>query len=109
MFMRKFKASLRFLGIFLLRILLGIVAAYAWLTGLAFMGRTTVGRLSDRYMDGRYDALRDTVFHDIIGPVGWYGAWVLVGIAIIWGFSQGKLDIQRWLRQRHRKKILLST
>ena len=90
MFMQKFKTDLRFLGIFLLRVVLGIVAAYLWIAGLAFIGRTTVGSLSDRYMDGRYDGLRDTVF-DIMYPVGWYGAWVLVGIAIIWGFSQGKL------------------
>lgn len=62
-------------------------AGYVWLTELAFIGRTTVGRLSDHYMDGRYDSLRDTVSYDIIHPVGWYGAWVLVGIAIIWGFS----------------------
>ena len=101
MFIRKFKTGLRFLGIFLLRVFLGITAGYVWLTGLAFMGRTTIGRLSDRYMDGRYDNLRDTVFHDIIHPVGWYGAWVLVGIAIGWGFSQAKLDIRRWLRNRH--------
>ena len=101
MLMGKFKTGLRFIGTLLLRVLLGIVAGYVWLTGLAFIGRITVGGLSDRYMDGRYDGLRDTVFHDIIGPVGWYGAWVLVGIAIIWGFSQGKLDIRRWLRKRH--------
>ncbi|MCE2413220.1 hypothetical protein J4G07_04400 [Candidatus Poribacteria bacterium] len=101
MFMRKFKTGLRFIGTFLVRVLLGIVAGYVWLTGLDFIGRATVGRLSDRYMDSRYDGLRDTVFHDIIVPVGWYGAWVLIGIAIIWGFSQGKLDIQRWLRKRH--------
>ena len=101
MFMRKFKTDLRFLGIFLLRALLGIVAGYVWLTGLHFIGRVTVGRISDRYMDGRYDGLRDTVFHDIVFPVGWYGALVLVGIAIIWGFSQGRLDIRRWVRKRH--------
>ncbi|GEM_PF-5100606 len=52
-------------------------------------------------MNGRYDGLRDTVFHDIIHPIGWYGAWMLVGAAIIWGFSQGKLDIRRWLRKGH--------
>ena len=100
MFMRKLKIGLRLLGTFLLRVLLGIVAAYLWIAGLAFMGRTTVGRLSDRYMDGRYDGLRDTVF-DIMSPIAWYGSWVLVGIAIIWGFSQGRLDIRRWLKKRH--------
>lgn len=101
MFMGKLKTGLRLLGTFLLRVLLGIVAAYLWITGLAFMGRATVGRLSDRYMDGRYDGLRDTVFFDIINPIAWYGGWVLVGIAIIWGFSQGRLNIRRWLRKRH--------
>ncbi len=100
MFIQKFKASLRFLGVLFLRVLLGIVAGYLWLAGLAFIGRVTVGKLANRYMDGRYDGLRDTV-HDIIYPVGWYGAWVLVGIAVIWGFSQGRLDIRRWLRERH--------
>ena len=100
MFVQKLKTGLRWLGTFLLRIFLGIVAAYLWLTGLTFMGRITVGRLSDRYMDGRYDGLRDTVF-DIIHPIAWFGGWVLVGIAIIWGFSQGRLNIQRWLRKRH--------
>ena len=101
MLMQKFKTSLRLFGTFFLRVLLGIGAAYLWIAGLAFMGRSTVGRLSDRYMDGRYDSLRDTMFFDIIHPVGWYGAWVLVGIAVIWGFSQGKLDIRRWLRKRY--------
>ena len=98
--MRKPKTGLRLLGTFLLRVLLGIVAAYLWIAGLAFMGRITVGRLSDRYMDGRYDGLRDTVF-DIMSPIAWYGSWVLVGIAIIWGFSQGRLDIRRRFRKRH--------
>lgn len=100
MFMQKFKTGFRLLGTFLLRFLLGIMAAYLWIAGLAFMGRITVGRLAERYMDGRYDELRDTVF-DLMYPVGWYGAWVLVGVAIIWGFSQGRLDIRRWLRRRH--------
>ena len=100
MFMQKFKTGFRLLGIFLLRFLLGIMAAYLWIAGLAFMGRITVGRLAERYMDGRYDELRDTVF-DLMYPVGWYGAWVLVGIAIICGFSQGRLDIRRWLRRQH--------
>ena len=100
MFVQKFKASLRFLGILFLRVLIGIVAGYLWITGSAFIGRITVGRLAERYMDGRYDALRDTV-HGIIYPVAWYGAWVLVGIAIIWGFSQGRLDIRRWLRKQY--------
>lgn len=100
MFMQKFKTGFRLLGTFFLRGLLGIVAAYLWIAGLAFMGRITVGRLAERYMDGRYDGLANTVF-DIMYPVGWYGAWVLIGVAIIWGFSQGRLDIQRWLRRRH--------
>ena len=100
MFMQKFKTGFRLLGTFLVRVLLGIVVAYLWIAGLAFMGRITVGRLAERYMDGRYNELRDTVF-DLIYPVGWYGAWVLVGIAIVWGFSQGRLDIRRWLRRRH--------
>ena len=100
MFTRKFTTGLRLLGPFLLRVLLGIVAGYLWLAGLLFMGRITVGRLAERYMDGRYDGLRDTVF-DIISPIAWYGGWVLIGVAIVWGFSQGRLDIQRWLRKRH--------
>lgn len=102
MFMRKFKTGFRWLGTFLLRVLLGIVAAYLWLTGLFFMGRITVGRLSDRYMDGRYDGLRDTVF-DTISPIAWYGSSILIGIAVIWGFSQGTLDIRRWLRDSRLK------
>ena len=100
MFMPKLKTGLRLIGTFLLRIFLGIVAAYLWITGLAFIGRTTVGRLSDHHMDGRYDGLRDTVF-DLIHPIAWYGGWVLVGITIIWGFSQGRLNIRRWLSKRH--------
>ena len=99
MFMRNFTTGFRLLGTFLLRVLLGIVAAYLWLAGLFFMGRITVGRLSDRYMDGRYDGLRDTVF-DIIDPIAWYGGWVLIGVAIVWGFSQGRLDLRRWLRRQ---------
>ena len=99
MFTRKFTTGLRLLGPFLLRVLLGIVAGYLWLAGLLFMGRITVGRLGERYMDGRYDGLRDTVF-DIISPIAWYGGWVLIGVAIVWGFSQGRLDIRRGLRRQ---------
>ena len=100
MFVQKIKASFRFLGILFLRVLIGIVAGYLWMMGLTFISRITVYRLAEHYMDGRYDALRDTV-HGIIYPMGWYGAWVLIGIAIIWGFSQGGLDIRRWLRKQH--------
>ena len=51
MFMRKFKTGLRFLGTFFLRVLLGIVAGYVWITGLIFAGRITVDRLSDHYTE----------------------------------------------------------
>ena len=37
MFMQKVKASLRFLGILVLRVLLGIALAYAWLFAVPYI------------------------------------------------------------------------
>ena len=111
MFMQKFKRSLRFLGILSMRIVLGIAAGFFWLVFVAFMSRNVgvwiIEKIAYRDLDGsynsiaeasqRYDSLNTSAF-DII--VGWIGVWIFLAVGILWGFSQGKLDIRRWLRER---------
>ena len=118
MFMQKFKAGLRFLGILSMRVLLGIVAGFFWLVFVAFVSRNITGwiveKIAYRDMDGsynsiaeaaqRYESMRASAF-DIVTSVGWIGVWISLALGILWGFSQGKLDLRRWLRRRHAEKI----
>lgn len=110
MFMPKFKTCLRFLGILSMRVLLGIVAGFLWLAFIAFISRNIVGwiveKIAYRDLDGsynsiaeaaqRYDSMRASAF-DIVLNVGWIGVWICLAVGILWGFSQGRLDIGKWL------------
>ena len=114
MFMPKFKTSLRFLGILSMRVLLGIVAGFLWLVLVAFISRNIGGwiveKIAYRDLDGsyhsiaeasqRYDSLNASAF-DIVASIGWIGVWLCLAVGILWGFSQGRLDIRRWLRKQH--------
>ena len=116
MFMQKFKASLHFLGILSMRILLGIVTGFFWLAFLAFIARRVSGiihKIAYRGVDGSYNSILEATqryesmttsasqIYDILGHVGWIGAWICLAVGILWGFSQGRLDLRRWLRRRH--------
>ena len=115
MFTQKFKTGFRFLGILSMRVLLGVVAGVLWLAFAAFVSRNIVGwiveKLAYRDVDGsyhsiaeasqRYDSMMSTPVYDIIASVGWIGAWLCLALGILWGFSQGRLDIRMWLRKRH--------
>ena len=111
MFMQKFKASLRFLGILLLRFLLGVVVAYLWLFAVAYLFHIIMNvRIPDDIIDhfydtgppreGRYGG-RAAEFYGFARRVAVLGAFVLLCVGIIWGFSQGKFSIRRWLENRH--------
>ena len=99
MLMQNFKAALRFAGILLLRVFLGVVAGILWMRGLSFIARNTVGALHERHMDGRYTELAETTW-SILGHVQWCGAWAFLIAGIIWGVSQGRFDLRRLLRKR---------
>ena len=115
MFMQKFKTSLRFLGILSMRVLLSVVAGVLWLAFAAFISRNIVGwiveKIAYRNLDGsynsiaeasqRYDSMMTGPVFDIVASVGWIGVWICLAVGILWGFSQGRLDIRRWLRRRH--------
>ena len=113
MFIHKFKACLRFLGILLLRVLLGIVMGYLWLFAVAYLFHIIMDvRIpvhSDHFdhfydsgppREGRYGGRAAEVYGPAlqIGLIG-FRVWFVVGI--LWGFLQGKLDLRRWLRKRH--------
>ena len=110
MFWQKFKACLRFLGILLLRFFLGIVVAYLWAYTVAYvfhivmdvwMPRDVIDHFYDTGppREGRYGGTAGSVY-GFAWRFGIVGFWVSVGIGIIWGFSQGRLDLRRWLRKQ---------
>lgn len=110
MFMPKFKTSLRFLGILSMRVLLGIVAGFLWLAFVASISRNIVDwiveKIAYRDLDGGYNSIAEaaqqyasmrTSAFDIVLSVGWIGVWICLAVGILWGFSQGRLDIRKWL------------
>ena len=123
MFLQKFKAGLRFLGVLFLRILLGIVVGYLWMFAVAFIFHTAVGSppMSPPFGHGRLSIFEIfDHFYDSGPPREWryrgtagedlshcftdwidrfLGIWFAVGV--LWGFLQGRLDLRRWLRRRH--------
>ena len=115
MFMQQLKASVRFLGILSMRVLLGVVTGFLWLAFAAFISRNVVGwiveKIAYRDLDGsynsiaeaseRYDSMMTGPVFDIVASVGWIGVWICLAIGILWGFSQGRLDIRRRLKKRH--------
>ena len=113
MFMQKIIPSLRFLGILLLRFLLGIVVAYVWLFAVAYIFHIAAGGPSILRVDvinyfydsgpprnGRYLGMAGAIY-GLAWRVGMIGAWSFITIGVLWGFSQGRLDLRRWLRKRH--------
>ena len=114
MFIHKFKASLRFVGILLLRTLLGIVVGYLWLFAVAYLFHILLDvriprDLFDHFYDsgppreGRYRGRAGEVYGFAlqIGLIG-FRVWFVVGI--LWGFLQGRLDLRRLLKKRQAKK-----
>lgn len=69
-----------------------------------------VEKFAYRDMDGSYDSIAEAAqrydnmiasAHDIVTNVGWIGVWICLAVGILWGFSQGKLDLRRRLRKGH--------
>ena len=111
MFIRIVKTCLRFLGILLLRFFLGIVVAYLWVYAVAYlfhiimdvrMPRDVIDHFYDTGppREGRYSGTAGSAY-GFAWRFGIVGFWVFIGIGIIWGFWQGRLDPWRWLRKQH--------
>jgi len=111
--MQKLKTYLRFVGILLLRALLGIVAGYLWLFAVAYLFHIIMDvRIpvhSDHFdhfydsgppREGRYGGMAGR-FYDETLQIGLIGFWGWFATGVFWGFSQGRLDMRRWLR-KHR-------
>ena len=111
MFIQKFKTYLRFVGILLLRTLLGIVAGYVWLFAVAYLFHIIMDvrfprDLFDHFYDsgppreGRYSGRAGEAYGPAlqIGLIG-FRVWFVVGI--LWGFLQGRLDLRRLLKRRY--------
>lgn len=110
MFMQKFRTGLRFLGILSIRILLGVTAGYLWLVFSAFVVRNVwwiVEKFAYRDVDGSYNSIAEAAQRyesmtasaaAIVDKVAWLGVWSCLAIGILWGFSQGRLDLRKWLR-----------
>ena len=113
MFTRKLKASVQFLGILSMRLLLGFVAGVLWLAFAAFISRNIfwiVEKFAYRDVAGSYHSIAEAAqryerlsasAYNIVDIVAWPGAWIWLAVGVIWGFSQGNLDFRKWLRQQH--------
>lgn len=113
MFTQKLKASVQFLGILLMRVLLGFVAGVLWLAFVAFISRNMfwiVEKLAYRDIDGSYHSIAEAAqryerlsasAYNIVDIVAWPGAWICLAVGVIWGFSQGKLNLWKRLRHQH--------
>jgi len=107
-FRQKFKACLRFLGILLLRSLLGYVVGYLWSFAVAYLFHIIMDvrfprDLFDHFYDsgppreGRYGGRAGEVYPSAL-QIGFKGFWVWFVVGILWGFMQGRLDLRRLLR-----------
>ena len=111
MFMQTVKACFRFLGTLLLRCFLGLVAGYLWLFAVAYLFHIIMDvriprDLFDHFydsgppLDERYGGRAAEVYSSAL-QIGLIGFWVWFSVGILWGVSQGRLDIRRWLRKRY--------
>ena len=113
MFTQKLTASVQFLGILSMRLSLGFVAGILWLAFVAFISRNTfwiVEKLAYRDIDGSYHSIAEAAqryermsasAYNIVDIVAWPGAWICLAVGVIWGFSQGKLNLWKRLRQQY--------
>ena len=121
MFLQKFKGGLRLLGVLFLRVLLGIVVGFLWMFAVAFIFHTAVGSppVSPPFGSGHLSVFeifdhfyelptREFRYHGTAGEayptvlqIGLIGFWVWFVIGILWGFSQGRLDLRKWLSRKH--------
>ena len=111
MFMLKFKDSFRFLGILFVRILAGIMVGHLWVVAVALIFHLTGENVVSQhavigpshglydYFDSRYDT--DSPIFRIVAWIACVGNLGCMVLGCICGFSQGKLDLWRWLRRQH--------
>ena len=114
MFMQTIIACLRFLGILLLRVLLGFVVGYLWGCAVAYLFHIIMDvrmprDLFDHFYDsgppreGRYSG-RAAEVYGLAWQIGFKGFWVWFVVGILWGFLQGRLDLRRLLEGTRLKK-----
>ena len=111
MFMQRFKANLGFLGILFLRTLAGVVVGHLWVIAVALIfhitGENVVSQHAEigphrglyDYFDSRYDT--DSPIFRIVAWVACIGNLGCMFLGILWGFSQGRLGLRRWLRKQY--------
>ena len=111
MLLQKLKIGLRFLGVLLMRVLLGYVVGYVWLFAVAYafhiiMDVRIPRDLFDYFYDsgppreGRYGGRAGEVYGTFL-QVGSVGFFISFAIGILWGFSQGKLDLRRFVKRKN--------
>lgn len=110
MFIQKIRTCLRFLGILLLRVFLGIVVGYLWLFAVAYLFHIVMDvRFPRNPFDHFYDSVppregryggRAGEFYGTALQIGLIGFRVWFVVGILWGFCQGRLDLRRLLRKR---------
>ena len=105
------KANLRFLGVLFLRVLFGIMVGHLWVVAVAFIFHQTGENVVSQhaiigphhglydYFDSRYDT--DSPIFRIVAWVACIGNLGCMALGFIWGFSQGRLELRRWLRRKH--------
>ena len=114
MFIQKIKVCLRFIGILLLRVLLGYVAGYVWSFVVAYlfhiimdvrMPRDPIDHFYDSGppREGRYGGRAGEVYGTFL-QIGLIGFHVWFAIGILWGFSQGRLDLRRFLKRNKKEE-----
>ena len=111
MLMQRFKANLGFLGILFVRILVGVVVGHLWVIAVALVfhitGENVVSQHAEigphrglyDYFDSKYDT--DSSIFRIVAWVGCIGNLGCIFLGTLWGFSQGRLDLRRWLWKRY--------
>lgn len=115
MFILGLKASLRFVGILLLRILAGFIVGHLWFISVAvvfhFTGENVVSQHAEigphhglyDYFDSKYDA--DSPVFRIVAWTAFIGNLGCIALGIFWGFCQGRLDLPRWVRKQYTYRL----
>lgn len=115
MFILGLKASLRFVGILLLRIFAGFIVGHLWFISVAvvfhFTGENVVSQHAEigpsygiyEYFDSKYDT--DSPVFPIVAMTAFIGNLACIALGILWGFSQGRLDLRRWLRKQYTYRL----
>lgn len=103
--------SLRFIGILLLRILVGIILGFVWFIAIAgifhFTGENVVSQHAEigphsglyDYFDSKYD-IGNPIF-TIVGGIAFIGQLTCMVFGMLWGIFQSRFNLTRWLYRQY--------